>query len=153
MGLERLLARLSRLFVVLLVLALAYAVVVGIVITFASQLIPGWPLLILFLATFAVTGVYTALVIVLRRRKRKLVTALSAEAKAWPEGQAARAAGLTGLKLTRVAGFRAHARTPHSAGTRRWTRSTRWSSTGPRRRSRRLPSPGAIRRSCVARSR
>jgi len=113
MGLERLLARLSRLFVVLLVLALAYAVVVGIVITFASRLISGWPLLILFLATFAVTGVYTALVIVLRRRKRKLVTALSAEAKAWPEGQAARAAGLTGLKLTRVAGFRAHARTPH----------------------------------------
>lgn len=153
MGLERLLARLSRLFVVLLALALAY-VVVSIVFALAARVeFPSWPLLTLLLAGLAVTGVYAVLVIALRGRKRKLVTALSAEAKAWPEGQAARAAGLTGLKLTRVAGFRAHARTPHSAGTRRWTRSTRWSSTGPRRRSRRLPSPGAIRRSCVARSR
>jgi hypothetical protein len=114
MGLERLLARLSRLFVVLLALALAY-VVVSIVFALAARVeFPSWPLLTLLLAGLAVTGVYAVLVIALRGRKRKLVTALSAEAKAWPEGQAARAAGLTGLKLTRVAGFRAHARTPHS---------------------------------------
>lgn len=50
---------------------------------------------------------------VLRSRKRRLASALRVEAAAWPDAAAARAAAATGVKMTRVGGFRAQARSPH----------------------------------------
>lgn len=113
MGLERWISLVSRAFAVLLALTIAYTVLGILVALFFQEVISEWPFIALILATLAVTGVYAALVIELRRRKRRLVTRLSAEAKAWPESQAARAASLTGTRLTRVDGLRAHARAPH----------------------------------------
>ena len=67
----------------------------------------------LLLAALVVTFLNVVLVMVLRSRKRRVVTALSAEAVAWPDAAAARAAATTGVKMTRVGGLRAHARSPH----------------------------------------
>jgi len=125
MGLERLLARLGRAVVVILVVAGGY-VAFGILLALVPgveparpsampwpEFLPMWLLGALLLVALAASLLYTMLLMVLRRRKRKLVAALSAEAAAWQEGSVARAAALTGVKLTRVGGFRAHARTPH----------------------------------------
>lgn len=113
MGLERWISFVNRAFMVLLVLTIAYMALSLLVALFFQVVISEWPFIVLIPATLAVTGVYTALVMELRRRKRRLVTGLSAEAEAWPESPAARAAALTGTRLTRIDGLRAHARTPH----------------------------------------
>jgi len=113
MGLERSVSFVGRVFTLLLLLTIAYVAVSVLVALFFGIGISEWPFIVLILTTLAVTGVYVALVIELRRRKRRLVTELGAEAEAWPESHAARAAALTGARLTKVDGFRAHARTPH----------------------------------------
>ena len=113
MGLERWVSFVSRVFMVLLLLTIAYAALSLVVALLFQVGTSEWPFIFLILVTLAVTFVYVALVIALRRRKRRLVTELSAEARAWPESQAARAAAQTGTRLTRVDGLRAHARTPH----------------------------------------
>jgi hypothetical protein len=111
--LERLLVIVSRAFTVLFALTIAYAAVSLVIALLFRVGTSEWPFIVLILATLAVTAVYVALVIELRRRKRKLVTELSTEAAAWPESQAARAAAQTGARLTRVDGLRAHARGAH----------------------------------------
>jgi len=113
MGLERVLARLGRVFIVLLLLTIAY-VAASIVIALVWQVgASDWPFFILMGSTFAVVAVYLVTLIALRADKRDLVATLSAEARAWSDSQTARAAAMAGDHLTRVEGFRANARAPH----------------------------------------